>query len=91
MNASTSYFGNRAHRASDFIKRLRIENFRKGYHFLIYDTSLPSGQTYVEYPDGRINIEYLIDSTNHFEIVQQLDQKQADAIRIKYGLSSVSC
>lgn len=91
MKSTTSYIGNRVHRASDFIKRLRIENFRKGYHFLIYDSSLPSGHTYVEYPDGRINIEYLIDSTSHFEIVKQLDKKQADAIRMKYGLKSVRC
>jgi hypothetical protein len=87
MEVVELHFGKRVLRASDFIKRLRIENFRKGYHFLISDPSLPTGQTYVEYPDGHINIEYLIDSTHHFEIVKQLDKKQADAIRVKHGLS----
>lgn len=88
MEAVELDFAKRAQRASDFIKRLRIENFRKGYHFLIGDPSLPTGQTYVEYPDGRINIEYLIDSTCCFEIVKQLNKKQADTIRVKHGLSS---
>jgi len=76
----------RIYRATDFIRRLRVENFRRGYHFLIYDTGLPPGQTYVEYPDGRINIEYLVDSTRTFKVIKRLDKQQSDAIRIKHGL-----
>ncbi len=73
-------------RANNFIRKMREDNFSKGWHFLIYDSQLPEGQTYVEYPDGNINIEFLKNATESFVIIRRLTFVQAKRVRIRFGL-----
>lgn len=71
------------------ITRLREEDLKKGYAFLIFDDTLPEDQAYYEYPDGRICIEQL--DKRNIEIprvlVKALNRKESDAVRKKYALA----
>ena len=70
------------------IRNLRIKNFSKGLPFLILSESLPAGQVYKEFADGRIEIQEVTSDGNKFQtsVIKVLNSKQSDSIRKSYGL-----
>lgn len=71
------------------IAKLRLDNFKKGYHFLIHGEDLPKDQTYMEHPDGRITVEQLTDSSHSFVFIRELSKEESDRLRKNYGLETV--
>ncbi|MEI6949798.1 hypothetical protein V9K67_21605 [Paraflavisolibacter sp. H34] len=72
----------------DIIRNLRREEHAAGHPFMINDPSLPKGQFYHEYPDGRISIEHQVteDGGSRFEVIRWLASTEAEAVKSKYGL-----
>jgi hypothetical protein len=70
------------------IRNLRATNFSKNLPFLILSESLPDGQVYKEYADGRIEIQEVasIGKSFHTRVVKVFKGMQADSIRKTYGL-----
>lgn len=68
-------------RAQIAVRKLRDETLSQGNPFMIYNKSLPKGQYYMEYPDGKIKIVSVSRKLNEFVIESELSQQQADQIR----------
>lgn len=70
------------------IRNLRAKNFSKDLPFLILSESLPKGQVYKEFADGRIEIQEVTSTGNKFQtrVIKVLNSMQADSIRKSYGL-----
>jgi len=70
------------------IRNLRANNFRKDLPFLILSESLPEGQVYKEFADGRIEIQEVASAGKNFRtrVIKVITRIQADRIRKSYGL-----
>lgn len=70
------------------IKTLRLRNFSNNLPFLMLSESLPNGQSYLEFPDGKITIHKVLarGSTIGTRTVRTLGSREADQIRKQYGL-----
>ena len=66
---------------------LRKRNFSKGIPFLILSDKLPSGQSYNEFADGRIELVKLVKKNGEYEteLVRVLGKKEADLVRKETG------
>lgn len=69
-------------RARIAVRKLRDETLLQGNSFMIYNETLPTGQYYMEYPDGKIKIVSVSRKLNDFVIESELSQQQADQIRV---------
>jgi len=70
------------------IQKLRENDLKQGYCFLVTDNELSEDQAYYEYPDGKIQIEK-IDITNidvPRTIVKVLNKTETAAVRIKHAI-----
>lgn len=76
-------------KVNPIIKKLRLDNFKKGYSFLIHGDDLPDDQTYMEHPDGRITVEQLTDSNHSFVFIRELGKQESNRLRKQYGLETV--
>lgn len=70
------------------LRTLRFENFSKKLPFLMLSENLPNGQSYLEFPDGKIIIHKVFSqgSTTSTRTGRTLSSKEADKIRKQYGL-----
>ena len=70
------------------IRNLRVKNFSKDLPFLILSETLPEGQVYKEFADGRIEIQEVASAGKKFStrVIKVLKGMQADSIRKTYGL-----
>jgi hypothetical protein len=70
------------------IKQIRASNFKRNLPFLILSEELPEGQMYLEFPDGRIEIQQMApgEPSFQFDVVKALPSAEADEIRKTYGL-----
>jgi len=69
------------------VKRLRKNKLSVGKPFMINSDNLPSGQSYLEYPDGTIRIVKVSADSRSFTILGELDADQAKAVRIRHGIA----
>lgn len=67
--------------AQKAIIRLRAESLQNGNTFMTYDPDLPTGQYYMEYPDGTMKIVTASRKDMDFIVEKELTQAQADLIR----------
>ena len=70
------------------IKTLRLRNFSKNLPFLMLSENLPNGQSYLEFPDGKIIVHKVFsqNSTIGTRTIRTLGSIEADKIRKQYGL-----
>jgi hypothetical protein len=70
------------------LRNLRANNFSRNLPFLILSNKLPKGQVYKEYSDGRIEIQEISSAGKKFKVkvLKTLPIKEADLVRIDYGL-----
>lgn len=74
-------------RGTAAVKRLRGQKLAAGLPFMINSKELPSGQCYLEYPDGPIQLVALSKGARDFVVIRDLSPQEARRLRIKYGLS----
>ncbi|QDW23594.1 hypothetical protein FFJ24_001625 [Pedobacter sp. KBS0701] len=72
----------------DVLRNLRAKNFSRNLPFLILSNKLPKGQVYKEYNDGRIEIQEVSSAGKkiNVKVLKTLAVKEADLVRIDYGL-----
>lgn len=75
-----------AMKGTEAVKRLRREQLAEGFSFMINDDSLPSGQCYLEQPDGSIQLVKLSTNGRDFDVVRELSAQEREDLRLKYGL-----
>jgi len=68
------------------VKRLRKNELAAGFPFMINSKELPSGQSYMEYPDGANSIVTVATDKRSFDTVRKLSDKVARAIRDHFNL-----
>ena len=70
------------------IKTLRLKNFSNSLPFLMLSENLPDGQSYLEFPDGKIIVHeiFLEGTIVGTKIVRTLSSNEAGQIRKDYGL-----
>jgi hypothetical protein len=69
------------------IKNLRERKLKNGQPFMINSNSLPSGQCYMEYPNGSIALVSLCRKSSDFKVITEYSAKQVNLIRKKYQLT----
>jgi len=69
------------------VKRLRNSKLSAGKPFMINSDELPSGQSYLEYPDGKVCIVQVSTDSHSFAVLDTLDTQQADSVRLLHGIS----
>jgi hypothetical protein len=69
------------------IKHLRESKLKSGQPFMINSNELPSGQCYLEYPDGSIVLVTLCRNTSDFKVINKYSSKEISQIRKKYQLA----
>jgi hypothetical protein len=70
------------------IRNLRKRNFSIGLPFLLLSETLPEGQVYKEFPDGRIELQEVAFAGKDFRtrVAKVFKGTQADGIRKQYGI-----
>jgi hypothetical protein len=68
------------------VKRLRKIDLEDGKPFMINSEELPARQSYMEYPDGTINVVSIAPDERSFTTIRQLSISEAQALRNRYGL-----
>lgn len=71
---------------SEAVKNLRLQKLKGGHPFMINARELPSGQSYLEYPDGTINLVKISDNGRDFIFLRTLSKWEAEKIRIRFHL-----
>lgn len=68
------------------VRRLRDSKLSAGKPFMINSDELPSGQSYLEYPDGTVCIVEVSADSRSFVILDTLAAPVADAVRLRHGI-----
>lgn len=73
---------------TDVYRELRLKNFGKNLPFLILSETLPEGQIYREFSDGRIEIHevYSEGSDIGSRLISTLTPENAEKVRLENGL-----
>lgn len=74
-------------KGTEAVKRLRRQKLASGLPFMINDDGLPSGQCYLEQPDGSIQLVKLAENARDFDFIRELSIQESNELRLKYGLS----
>ena len=74
------------HIGTTAVRRLRESKLSAGKPFMINSDDLPSGQSYLEYPDGTIRIVKVSADSHSFTILAELDADKAKTVRIRHGI-----
>lgn len=72
---------NQVKTAQKEIKALRRKRLSDGLTFMINSDSLPSGQCYLEYPNGLIVIAEANSKETDFKIIEELDGFEINRLR----------
>jgi hypothetical protein len=69
-------------------KDLRAKKFEQALPFLILSDDLPDGQSYLEYADGRMELQevYEIGASLKSKRIRVLSKTEAISVRVKNGL-----
>ena len=78
---------NQVKTAQKEIKALRRKRLSDGLTFMINSESLPSGQCYLEFPDGLIVIAKANLKESDFEIIEELDGFAINKLRNELNLT----
>jgi len=70
------------------VRRLRMQKLRSGRPFMINSNELSGKKCYLEYPDGRIHLVTISDSTQDFVSLRELSAEESAKLRAKYHLDS---
>ena len=68
------------------VKRLRLKKLKSGHPFMINSSELPSGQCYLEYPDGKINLVTISADGREFILIKELSVLESNKLRKKFHL-----
>jgi len=70
------------------LKGIRSRNFSRDLPFLILSDTLPDGQVYREFPDGRIELQevFSVGSAFKYRVLRVLRAAEAEVVRKMYGL-----
>ena len=68
------------------VKRLRLKKLKSGHPFMINSSELPSGQCYLEYPDGKINLVTISTNGREFILLRELSVLESNKLRKKFHL-----
>jgi hypothetical protein len=63
------------------VLELRKKKLTSGQPFMINSDDLPSKQSYMEYPDGSINIVTISSNERSFTIIRKLSFEEAKQVR----------
>lgn len=66
------------------IQQLRKNKLEQGLPFMINSLSLPTGQCYLEYPNGLIQIVTISNSNNDFKVLSTMSYDEAINIRKQF-------
>lgn len=69
------------------IHQLRRNRLSQGHTFIINSDSLPSGQCYLEFPDGSIVIVEANSEKTDFNIIEELDGFEIKKLRKHFKLT----
>lgn len=72
------------------MRQLRINRLRQGYPFMISSRSLPSNQSYLEYPEGKIMLVTYTRNAKDFTEVRELSRQEISRLREQFDLDLVS-
>jgi len=68
------------------VMELRKQQLAAGEFFMINSKDLPAKQTYLEYPDGSINIATIAPNERSFVVVRKLSVTEAQLVRQRFNL-----
>jgi len=68
------------------VMELRKQQLAAGEFFMITARDLPAKQTYLEYPDGSINIATVAADGRSFILIRKLSPAEAQLIRQRFNL-----
>lgn len=71
---------------TEAVKRLRKKELEAGNTFMINSKDLPAKQSYLEYPDGSINVVTVAPDSRSFVSLRKLSSAQAQAVRRRFNL-----
>lgn len=74
---------------TDAVRQLRISRLKKGYPFMISSRSLPSDQSYLEYPGGRIILVTYARNSKDFIELRELSYAETSRIREQFELEII--
>jgi hypothetical protein len=77
-------------RGTNAVRQLRINRLRQGYPFMISSRSLPSNQSYLEYPEGKIMLVTYTRNAKDFTEVRELSRQEISRLREQFDLDLVS-
>jgi len=69
------------------VMALRRGKLKMGFPFMINTHLLPSGQCYMEYPDGIIKIVAIDRNINDFKVISELSSEESNLLRRKFKLA----
>ena len=69
------------------VRRLRKQELDAGRPFMINLNTLPTGQFYIEYPSGIIQLAVITDSKRDYTILRELSEEEATGLRVQYDLN----
>jgi len=72
---------------TEAVKKLRLENLKNGYPFMINSNDLPDTQCYYEYPDGSIKLFSLPENKREFILIRVLSKAESNKLRQKFDLT----
>jgi len=72
---------------NEAVQKLRLKKLRNGFPFMINSKELPSGQCYLEYPNGNINLVTIKKAARDFTLIRELSPEERTVIRKKYSLA----
>jgi len=68
------------------VMQLRKDKLASGKSFMINSEELPAKQSYMEYPDGTINIVTIAANERSFVTIRKLSDTEAQAVRHQFNL-----
>jgi hypothetical protein len=80
-------FQKMAQASTDAVRRLRLQKLKSGHPFMINSRDLPSGECYLEYPDGAIKLVAISDNGRNFILIRELSSAEIQKLRKKFHLS----
>ena len=69
------------------VQMLRKQKHKLGHPFMINLNSLPSGQFYLEYPDGSITLSTINFDNYEYETIQHLSYAEIKALKNSLNLA----
>jgi hypothetical protein len=74
-------------RGTEAVRKLRTQKLAKGLPFMINSRELMTNQCYMEYPNGLIKLVRITKSARDFDVIRELSQSEAQALRNRHKFS----